>query len=219
MSIVATILLVLLALLAGLLTTLIAVPIRVRAAGVLSDDGVQGVAAGSWLFGFIGIYANSSQGVFLLLVGRPVWRMQPGDEETKAEKRRKKKEKKQKKKEQRQKKKKKKKTGDRLQWFLDHRSTVAGLARRALGTFSLRLRIEGTIGLDDPADTAALMMALRAVERRSAAAWIDVQPDYLDETTDLEGELGARLWILAILWVAVRSLFEVRTWKMLRGLG
>lgn len=221
MSIVAAILLAVLGLVACIVGALIAVPFRVRAAGVLGDEAVHGAAAGSWLFGLIGFYAATHQGVFLLLFGRPVHRFEPDDEEKKAEKKAKKKAKKdekRRKKKEKKKKKPQKTTGDRIQWLLSHERTLGRLGLRSLATFRLRLRIEGTVGLGDPADTAALMMALRAIERRSPAAWIDVQPDYLDETIDLEGEVSARLWILAILGVAVRSLFEVRTWKMLRGL-
>jgi hypothetical protein len=219
-SIVVTILLVILALVAGLVSLVVAAPFRVRAAGVLSDDEVHGVVTGTWLLGLVGLYAASHQGVFLLLFGRPVWRFEPDGEEKKAEKKAKKADKRRKKKEKKKEKKKKaKKTvADRATWFRSHGSTLGRLALRALSTLRLRLRIDGTIGLADPADTAALMTALRMVERRSAAAWIDVQPDYLDETTDLEGEVSARLWILAILGFGLRSLFEVRTWKLLRGL-
>lgn len=223
MSIIATILWVLAALLAGVVGAVVAVPFRVRAAGLLSDDAVHGVVAGSWLFGLIRVDA-ASDGVALRLLGRPVWRREPDDDATKAEKEAAKKDKQAEKAEKEEKAKKRKHGARRsarakLRWFLDHRSTLAPLLGRAVDTFQLHLRISGTVGLDDPADTAELALVLSAVERWVPAARLDVRPDYLDEVIDVEGEVGARLWILAIVLVGVRSLFEVKTWKMLRGLA
>jgi len=218
MAILGYILLALLALVAAVLVALVCVPLQGRAAGVANDDRLNGVVMASWGFGLIGLYAATGRGGYLLLFGRPVRRLPEEDEEKRAEKRAKKLEKKRAKKAKKKKKGRKKSLAQRLAFWLDHNAILRGLLGRLLTTLQVRLQLHGTIGLDDPADTAAVVTALRTLGLVSEAVQVQVEPDYLEERLALAGEVSGRIWLLAMLWVAFCSLFEVRTWRLLRGL-
>jgi hypothetical protein len=207
-SILLNILLLIAAFLALLLFAVVVVPFRGQAAGELTEDTLGGTATGSWCFGLMGISASSERGVFFSLFGRPIWHIRADDKEKKEEKRQKKKAKRSSKKTFRQ----------WAAWFVDNASTLRGLAGRVLGTFKVRMRLAGKVGLADPADTAILIALLRLISQVADAVQIEVQPDYLDDRLELVGEVSGQVWLLAILWVAFSSLFEVRTWKLLRGL-
>lgn len=203
MSFVLHLLLWALALVVGMLVLLIVVPLQVRAEGQVDDEVLDGRLHAWWGFGLIGVRLVVGERGQLLLFGRRVAAL-PGMSRERQEKPHR-----------RRRKSKRFRRGPR--WFLRHRHTLRSLMARFLRTFRLRIHLTGMLGLDDPADTAALMGLLRLVQRDSETAHIDVRPDYLGDTLELEGSLTARVWILAVLTVAVLSLFERNTWRLIRS--
>ena len=204
------------------LVLIVGVPVTARGAGSVRGDEIHGAIQIGWLLGLVGVYVSSRRGTHLTLLGRPVWKLPETDEEAREAKRAKRKAKKEARRAKKQAKARegrpKKTIREWLRWLGEHRGTLARLGGRLTRTFRLRLRIEGVVGLGDPADTAALLVALRTLTGWAESPWLDVEPDFLEERVELDGDFEGRLWILAIGWVGAASLFEWRTWKLLRGL-
>ena len=76
-----------------------------------------------------------------------------------------------------------------------------------LGALHLRGRIEGTVGLADPSDTAILHGMLATVGGGGEQFAIDVDCDWMDETLELDGAVRGFVWppqaavVLLVLWV------------------
>jgi hypothetical protein len=209
------ILLGLVALVSSLLLAVVVIPFVARGRGVLRDDEVSGVIEGTWLFGAAGFAYDSERGAALRLFGRPVWHFAMEDEEEKKQEA----EPEDRSAEAQKKRRRSKKSARQwLAWLRAHRATLLHLGGRLLGTLRLRLRLSGRLGLEDPADTAMVVTGLRAMGGLAEWAVLEVEPDFLDDEVDLEGEASARAWGLAVVWVLFCALFEVRTWRMLRGL-
>lgn len=89
-----------------------------------------------------------------------------------------------------------------------HRRAVLRLLGAVRRAIPIRGHLSGTIGLGDPADTAALFAALDRLAGGRAFA-LDLAPDWLDETFEIDGALRVRLWpariVGGVLWQIVRD--------------
>lgn len=197
MSILAAVLLWLLVGALALLLAVIAVPLHVEARGAASDERLHGRAQVRWGWWVLVLRADSASGIDARVLGLRVWRFQRRGRGAVKDRAAKDKAVKAKEKPARREKARRprKKRGAWRAW----RSRY-GL-RRAIGavlrTIPVRGRLEGTIGLSDPADTAALFGALAPLSARSEA--LVLTPDWLDTTLAIEGRLRVRVWPAHIL--------------------
>ena len=96
---------------------------------------------------------------------------------------------------------------------------VGAMLWQGLRAVHLRLEIHGTMGLDDPADTAtARAVAQLADDALPAAVRLDLRDHLLEDTTQLSGAISARaipaqLALLVIVW-----LVRADTRRVLRGM-
>ena len=104
-----------------------------------------------------------------------------------------------------------------LRWFLQHRCTLTRFLGRLYRAMGVRARLEGALGLDDPAETAVLWGALMQLQALLPGLELAVRPDFLDEELDLRGRLRGRAWLLHLLVVLVGQLLRADTRRMLRS--
>ncbi len=205
--------------LAALLLLIVALPFDARAVGHLDDESIDGLLAVRWGWGLLAVRATPAEGFWLCVLGLRIWRIPveeetPQDEEaevkaveTKAAGKEEKPEKKE----------------DAtpatafLRWVKDERGWLLRTGRRAISALHLRLRLQGVVGLDDPADTFVLCELLALVDRLPGVA-IDLERDYLDDTFELDLSLSFRLWLLELLGVSLTILLTRETWRALRAM-
>lgn len=213
------------ALLAALLTLLIVVPLRARAYGWRRDGAGQAYLELRYLFGGVVVVQRADGPGALSLFGLRIrsWRRlperAPKSEEALAEAAEKKAARAARRREKRKKKgKERKPVRAWLAWIDAHLGTAGDQLGRLLATFALKGRLEGRYGFDDPADTAALHATLAALGVWAPQLSLALHPDYLDPGLELEGELSAQVWPLAMAGALLTAALEPRTWKMIWGL-
>lgn len=196
---------------------LILLPFHVEARGQIDDGEVDGRLQASFGWWLLALRLDPT-GLRLRLLGIPLWRLRGGDGEKRTARRERRREKQRAKRESSEKSDK----GPGLRTTWRHREGLFELLRGMIGALPVRGHLYGTVGLGDPADTAALFGLLAPLAARSDAMDIDVEPDWLDETLDLDGALTLRLWLAhllaAVLW---RLLTDGRVrrgaWAMVRS--
>jgi hypothetical protein len=204
-SVLSTIGLVLLWTLAAVLAVLLVlliVPIHVRAEGGIHGMSLSGKAAIRWGWGLVSVRMAPGSGFTLHVLGIRIWTF-TGSDEPEPEKP--------------EEPKKKGRKGPGLRWFLEYRRHAWKLLKRLLDTLRLRLRVTGELGLGDPADTALLAALLGELERSQELVELEVQPDWLDETIELDGDLGARIWPIHIGLILLGALLRKDTRRMMRA--
>jgi hypothetical protein len=63
----------------------------------------------------------------------------------------------------------------------------------------------GVVGTGDPADTALLFGAVRALQELPGVE-LDLRPDWLDEELEIDARASVRIWIADLLVVVVALL-------------
>ena len=203
----------------ALLGVLVVVPLEVRVAGAVAEESLEGRVVGRWGWGLIGVRATSAGGAGLYLVGVRIWRFSLSRTPQEREKRR------QEKRAKRESKREKRRAeagerasrAARLGWVKAHRRWLWRVGVRAVSALRLRLRVQGTLGLDDPADTFTLFELLGELGRLPGVE-LDLQRDYLDESLELDVELSGRVWLLAWVGVGLSMLVKPETWRALRAM-
>jgi hypothetical protein len=208
------VLLVLLAAL-GLVLLVLGLPLHLRVRGAVHDDGASGAVRVAWAFGLVSGELTPA-GLAVRVAGARVYRARFRDLLRKRSRGAKpeRKERRAKPEDDR------KETGGRgkVRGAWRHRGALLHVVRRLGGTLHLRLRVRGTVGLDDPADTARLSSVLAAI---AALPGVDlaVELDWLDETLEGEAVGSARLWLPETAVVAITLLFERRSRAAVRALA
>lgn len=208
LSVVLSVALWLLVALVGLIALLVALvvllPLHLEARGAVGEDHLDGRIQLRWGGALVWLRADSAAGVDLRLLGLRVWRLRSlggrakarreadatddaaGDARPKASRR-----------------------GPSARRLWAHRRGLLRLLRAVLRAMPVRGHLVGTIGLSDPADTAVVFGVLDQIAERSAAIDIDIGPDWVDETVDLDGAIGVRLWpahvLAAVCWQLIRD--------------
>lgn len=187
--------------LGALLTLLLLIPIHVRANGGVDDVSLTGRAKLRWAWGVISVRMIPSPCATLHLVGLRIWTFRgkgsdhtPDDEPRTPRKRAKR----------------------WFQWLLRHRHTGLRLAKRMIRTLRLQMRLQGELGLGDPAATALLNQLLWQLNRMSPSVSVQVEPDWLDERVQLDGEVEARIWLAHMGLVLLGGLLHRETRQMIR---
>ena len=197
MSILLAVLLWIAVVLAGLLLLVLLVPLSVRAHGGVHGERAGGRLDVRWGGGVIRVTAGTEEIGRVRVLGLPLFRVGGGRRREKPRPERKKDERRKEKGSQRR---------MRLGEAWGHRRTLWMAGRRMLGTLHLRGRIEGTVGLADPSDTAILHGLLATVGGGRRLA-VDVDCDWMDETLELDGTLRGFVWppqaavVLLVLWL------------------
>jgi hypothetical protein len=199
----------------GLALLVVAMPLHLRVRGAVRDGEPSGLVRMAWAFGLLAVELEA-RGLSLRVAGVPVYRKalrdlfrrREGRERTKPKERR----------ERPERERARGEGGGKLAAFLEHRAKLLHMLRRLAGTLHLRLRVRGTVGLADPADTAALGQVLRSIADLPGLE-LDVELDWLDETLEGEAVGSARVWVPETLAVAVALLFERGSWAAVRALA
>jgi hypothetical protein len=167
--------------LALLVAALLLMPITVRAHGAAGEEELWGIAELSWGRGLATVRVGPEPRGRLYLLGIPVYRSGSLlDREDKD-------------------KKKKKKVAGRA-GGLKRIAAVEGrvalrMASRAIRALHPCLYIGGTVGLADPGNTALMLSAVRRIDELAGErVRLDLRDDYLEDTTQLHGRMGA--WIV-----------------------
>lgn len=192
---------------AGLLVLLV-VPAHIEARGYIEGADAAGRAQARWGWWVFVLRVDSATGLTIRVFGIRVWRWRPGagrddgdDDATTSWWRER-----------------GRRAGGGLQ-ALRHRRGLWRLLRRIVGAFPVTGHLVGTIGLRDPADTAALFVVVDRLDPE--ARFIHVDPDWIDDTFELDGALRLRIWpahVLAAALYAVIADGEVRraVWALAR---
>jgi len=107
----------------------------------------------------------------------------------------------------------------RLQRVLRSDPRVAGrMLARGVRALHPRLRLEGRVGLDDPADTATVLAAVRVL-REVLGGPIEVRlfDELLESRTQLFGRVGVRIIPAEVAIVLLGWFFRSETRRLLRG--
>lgn len=196
----------------ALALVLLVVPLHFEAGGAVDEDRMEGRALARWGWWLVVFRADAARGVDLRVLGLPVWRLRPGRRKAKRDEPARR--------ATAAKREKRRGGGARSAWA--NRHALLRLAATVLRALPLRGWVVGRMGLSDPADTAALFTLVDAAAGRSRAIDIDIEPDWLDEALEIEGQVRLRVWpaqvLAAVLWLLVRDGVTRRgTWAMLRA--
>ncbi len=190
-SILGSILLWILGIALGLVLLLLVVPLHLQADGFVGEDDLEGRVLARWGWWVLTFRADSGTGVDARVFGLRVWRYERRPDKPKREKKKKDKPKKTRRQ--------KAEKGGR---FWQNRQAMARFASTLLRAIPVR-----GVGLDDPADTAALFGVLDRLGDWSEAIELDVEPNWIDETVEVGGAISVRLWpahvLLALLWLLI----------------
>lgn len=189
----ATVLLSILLALLGLLLLLVLLPFHVRAAGSIHGDALAGWARAQWAWGLLGFGVAVGRGMELTVLGMPI-RLRRGRRRERQEP------------EEREGEEPEEERRSRRKMTLRRVRRLLGMGARLVGTLRLRLRVSGTVGTGDPADTAVLAGSMRALQGLPGVE-IDLGWEWLEEQLDLELEGSARIWIAHLLVVAAGLLW------------
>jgi hypothetical protein len=198
-----TVLLWVLAGVVSLVLLVVALPFHARAKGAVDGFSAEGQVRLSFAWIVLAVRITRERAT-LHLFGLRLWTFRPGrdDEDAPTPERDRKR---------------KKKSRTSLRGLWGHRHTAWRLLGRVLRTLRLRIDVQGVVGLGDPADTASLFQALWALEGAIPAVRMDVAPDWLDETIQLEGEARARLWLAHLGGVLLAAYLKKDTRLLLRA--
>ncbi|MBI5491096.1 MAG: DUF2953 domain-containing protein [Deltaproteobacteria bacterium] len=192
MTIVFAVLMWLAVVLGTVLLVALLVPVSVRARGGVHGESTDGVVDARWGGGIVRLTIGSGEEGQVRVLGLPFFRVKgkphPENKDEKDEKA------------------KEKEPGERRRkpgaaW--GHRRTLWMAMRRLLRTLHLRGRIEGTVGLADPADTGILCGLLSTVGGGSERFVVAVDCDWTDETLELDGTVRGLLWPLQVVAVGL----------------
>jgi hypothetical protein len=96
---------------------------------------------------------------------------------------------------------------------------IGAMLRQGLRVVHLRLEIHGTMGLDDPADTAtARAVAELADDALPAAVRLDLRDHLLEDRTQLGGAISARAIPAQLALLVITWLVRADTRRVLRGM-
>jgi hypothetical protein len=194
----------LLGIILALVLILLLVPIEVYAAGWVSGLSAAGEASVRWGFGFISGRVSTAGGLELRFIGlriyRATWTELLARTRTKSDSRK-------------QKQKKEKKPTGKKKHSLSNFSVrrmrkLLEIALRVLHSIRLRGWIAGTIGLDDPSDTAFVAQALSRVNGHRGEFTIEIVPSWTDEVLDIQGEVRVGFWLIRTLLVCIWILLD-----------
>jgi hypothetical protein len=90
---------------------------------------------------------------------------------------------------------------DRLRSLLREREALLRMALRLARALHLRVRVTGTVGTGDPADTALLAGLLRALDELPGVE-LALGVEWVEEVLEIDAECAARIWVAEILVVA-----------------
>jgi hypothetical protein len=182
----------------GLILVLLLIPFHVRAAGQVDDSHWEGSLVARWAWGLVSLRSEGSL-PDLYLLGFRVYRFKkrPAKARPKPARR--------------------KRPRPGLGTLLRHRRTAFALARRLVHALCLRLRLTGTVGLDDPADTAWLMQLLGRLNRSTPAVHVALEPDWLEERLAVQGAFSARIWPIQFALIGLGAYARRDTRLMLRA--
>lgn len=171
------------AILAGTLLLLAFLPFRFAASGTFTEARVDGRVAVTW--GPMSVDASPDQGAHVRLLGRSVYRARLGGTPDRT----------------RPATSKKRRRGQLPQWRV-----MVRIVRRVITSLHLSARIRGRVGTGDPADTAHLFGAIALLRNRCPEIdWDGLQVDWLEPRVDLEGEVGGRVVVASVAWIAARE--------------
>ncbi len=188
--------------LVALLGLAVILPMHLRATGAVDDLNLDGQVRVRWAWGVISVRLNADHGATLHVLGLRCWTFRADDDE--------------KKKKEKKDKPKKPRARGWLQWFLQYRHAGKRLLKRLIRTLRLQLQVQGELGLGDPASTALLNRFLWELNRASPSVNVQVDPDWLEERWQLDGELTARLWLAHLGLVLLAALFNREMRQMIR---
>lgn len=200
----------------------VSLPLHLQASGAVAADALRGALGARWAWGLLALRWASDRRAgrpTLHLLGLRVWtfRWRRAPTEKDAAKRKQHQEKRhEKKRASAAHRAERRRARDNRGWIWRHRGTLWDLLRRLARSLRLRLRIQGTLGTGDPADTAALWSLGSALPAGGEAVRLEVEPDWLDTRLELQGCAGARLWGLSLVALALGALLRRDTWRMLR---
>lgn len=203
----------------ALVLLVLALPLSIRARAAVRDGAPSGAARVDWAFGLV-VVAASLGGLRVRVAGVPAWRARwralggrrargergsrgEGAALGREERERRRRERKARRAAERAARAGPEAGGDGggLRAVLDHRRTLLRMLARFARALHLRLRVNGTLGLDDPAHTAALAAALAQLGRVPGVV-LEVELDWLEEAVEGEAEASARVWVPELLAVA-----------------
>jgi len=183
------------AILLGLLLLVAAVPFHARATGAVHDGEVSGAVWIGWGWGLLSVNVAAG-GAAVRVAGVRVVRLdgrRGGKRSAPAEKER------------------RDAGGERwagrLRRSVRARRPLLRMAARLARALRLRLRLAGSLGAGDPADTAALVALARLLEAVPGVE-LPLEFDWLDEVVELEAEGSARIWVAELAAAAAVLLLE-----------
>ncbi len=215
LGILMSIVLWLLAIVAGLLLLLFVVPFTLGARGWVSGLSAAGDAAFRWGFGFLTLRISSEQGIEVRLFGLRVYRTTVAAMAGKEKDKEKDKEKESEKKRPKEKGGKKPGKGFRLTYV----RRLVSMVVRVLKSVRLKGWVAGVIGIGDPAETAAVAAVLDQLNGRRGGFTMEVTPDWLDERVDLQGDVRLCFWLPRTALVCIWILLDRENRRVLRSIG
>jgi hypothetical protein len=190
----------------GLLLLVMLVPFQAQASASINEAALSGAAGVEWGRGLFALQISSERGLAFRVLGISVprpWRRRR--HEAREERRRKK----------RARAPRKRKRSRLALW--QGRALLRMVARLA-PALRLRLRVKGTVGAGDPADTA-LLAGLAQLMDGVPGVKLDLGWEWLDEQLDLDVEGSARIWIAHLLCVTAALLWVRENRAALRALS
>lgn len=179
----------------GFLLLVTLVPFQARASASIHGASLMGTAEVAWGWGLFAFRISGERGLTVRVFGIPLPRLWKRHRREAREERR------------RKKRTRGSRERRRPRLALRRGRALLHMAARLASALRLRLRVKGTLGTGDPADTALLAGLARLVDRvpgvQLALDW-----EWLDERLDLDADGSARIWIAqllcataALLWV------------------
>ena len=181
-----------------LLALLVLIPIHVRADGGVDDLSLTGQAHIRWAWGVLSVRMTPERGASVHLLGLRIWTLDRGEDDDDEPRP------------------KKKRARGWVQWLLQHRQTGLRFVKRMIRTLRLQMRLQGELGLGDPTATALLNRLLWQLNRMSPTVSVRVEPDWLNERVQLDGEVKARIWLAHMGLVLLGGLLHRETRQMIR---
>lgn len=174
------------------------VPLSARARGRLSGLWGTGHVLVSWGWFVLVLRMAPGEGVRIRFFGIPVWRhkghsrdeAEEGQDEASEDGKAKAK---------------KRKQGPSAGHLWRNRRVLWWALLRLVRTLHLRGRLAGQVGLDDPADTAMVDLALGQLRERVRAVDWRVACDYADEVLEIQGEVRMWVWPIQVACVALAT--------------
>ncbi len=190
----------------GLLLLVTLVPFQAQASASIHEASLTGAAGVEWGWGLFAFQISSERGLAFRVLGISVPRLWKRHRHDAREERRRKK---------RAREPRKRKRSRLALW--QGRALLRMVARLA-PALRLRLRVKGTVGTGDPADTALLAGLAQLMDGVSGVE-LDLGWEWLDEQLDLDAEGSARIWIAQLLCVTAALLWVRENRAALRAVS